>query len=118
MRLSNYKGDKALDLLVDLIDPIGEIASDPALIKCLQGQDIKGAAKLMLKEHRKAVIEVLSTLEGETPEAYMKRVNVMTLPMALIDLMNDPELIELFRYQGREMASSGSGTVTTTESEA
>lgn len=118
MRLSDYKGDDALDLLADLIDPIGEIASDPALIKHLQGQDIKGAVKLMLKEHRKAMIEILATLDGVTPDAYMEKVNVLTLPMAMIDILNDPQLIEFFRYQGQETASSGSGTVTTTVKEA
>lgn len=116
MRLSDYKGDEALDLLAELIDPIGEIASDPSLIKFLQRQNMKGAVKLMLKDHRKSVIEILATLEGESPEEYMKRVNVLTLPMALIDLLNDPDLMDFFRYQGQDQASSGSVTVTTEES--
>lgn len=109
-KLSDFKGDAALDILEELIDPVGDIAGDQNVIKMLQKRDIKGAAKSMIGEHRGSVIKILSVLDGVTPEEYMENVSIFTIPMALVDLLNDPDLVELFRYQGQGVASSGSGS--------
>lgn len=114
-KLSDFKGDAALNLLEELIDPIGEIAGDQKIIRMFQKRDIKGAAKSMLGEHRGSVIQILATLDGITPEKYLEQVSIFTVPMALLDLLNDPDLVELFRYQGQATASSGSGSETSEE---
>ena len=95
MRLSDYKGDEALDVLADLIDPIAEIASDREVLDILaHGKKRLDAIKIMLKNHKRSVIQVLAALDREDPDTY--KVSVLTLPLKLMELLNDPEVQSLF----------------------
>lgn len=120
MKLSDIKGEEALDVLADIIDPATEIMSDKEILHIYQsGQSKIKLIKFMLKKHKKSVIEILAILNQEDPEEYTEKINVLTLPMKLLEVVNDMELEEVFSLQGQEIELNtfGSATGNTEEAE-
>lgn len=119
MKLSEIKGEKAIDLLADLLDPVGEILEDEKIIKMVRSGKATRVeiVKVVLKRHKKAVIEILALMDGEDPKTY--EVNVLTLPSKLLEILNDQDFINLFTSQGQKITEqlSGSATGTTKEKE-
>lgn len=118
MKLSDFKGEEALDVLADIIEPLSSILGDEEMREVAKDGAEKGKKvppivyiKIALKKHKKEVIEVLARLENKPVQEYKKEVNLMTLPMALLSLVNDPEIQNLFTLQGQteitQLASSG-----------
>lgn len=109
MRLSEIRGERALDVLADLLEPVTEIMTDKQVSAAYQaGQRIK-AVKAAIKNHKKAVIEILAVMDGADPETYEPK--VVTLPMRFIELFSDEDFVSLFQSQARTTeTSSGSAT--------
>lgn len=102
MKLSEYKGEQALDMLADLIEPAAAIMADPEIARLTRAQmpAIK-IVKLAIKNHKREVLEIMATLDGEDPKDYAEKVNLFTLPAKLLEILNDPELMNLFTSQGK-----------------
>ena len=114
MKLSEYRGEAALDILADLIEPAGEIMSDKKIGEVFKENRFK-AIGLAIKNHKKAVMQIMATMDGVPVEEY--KCNVFTLPAKILQLLNDPELVQLFTSQGQtgDAKSSGSVAVNTVE---
>lgn len=112
MRLSDIKGEAALDVLVNIIDPASEIMADAELERLVKAKATKmEIVKTAIKNHKKAVIEILAALDGKDPKEC--KISVLTLPAKLLEILNDPELVSLFQPQGQTQTSSGSAMVNT-----
>ena len=104
MKLSDIKGERALDVLADLIDPVAEIFGDKEISAALQsGKAPAKAIKLALKNHKRAVLDMMAAIDGEDPATYQP--SLFVLPKRLLDLLNDPEVQQLFSSQ--ETTSGG-----------
>ena len=114
MKLSEYQGESALDILADLIEPAGEIMSDKEIGEVFKKNRFK-AIGLAIKKHKKAVIQIMATMDGVPVAEY--KCNVFTLPMKILEMLNDQALIQLFTYQGQtgDANSSGSASENTEE---
>ena len=114
MKLSEYQGEAALDILADLIEPAGEIMSDKEIGEVFKENRFK-AIGLAIKNHKKSVMQIMATIDGVPVEEY--KCNVFTLPATILELLNDSELIQLFTYQGQtgDANSSGSASENTEE---
>ena len=114
MKLSEYQGEAALDILADLIEPAGEIMSDKQIGDVFKENRFK-AIGLAIKNHKRAVMQILATMDGVSVDEY--KCNVFTLPATILELLNDSELIQLFTYQGQtgDANSSGSASENTEE---
>jgi len=111
MRLKDIQGDKALDTLADLLDPIAHIMADDKMVSIFKsGQKLK-AVQYAIKEHKTEITTILALLDGENPKEY--KVNLITLPIKLMELLNDEDLQGLFQLQGLTETSSGSATENT-----
>lgn len=116
MRLSEIKGEKALDTLAEIVEPLGEILTDPEISEMHKaGLPKIKLVKPILKNHKKAVITILALLDGEDPENY--EVNLLTLPRKLMEVMDDKEINEVFLSQSQmtQEESFGSATENTEE---
>lgn len=111
MKLSEIKGEKALDAVADLIEPVAEIMCDKEISdirKQKDGGKVK-AISLAIKKHKSAVMSILATLNDQTVEEYAKECNVLSLPKQLLDIINDPAMFDLFSSQNQETSTpSGS----------
>lgn len=95
MKLSEIKGEAAIDVLVDILDPASEIIGDKEIELAVRNNATRmQIVKIALKNHKKAVIAILAALDGKKPEDY--EVSVLTLPVKLLEVLNDPELVNLF----------------------
>lgn len=114
----NIYGEEALDLFADLLEPATAIIGDKEVAEAARAKNLPRAVKLAIKGHKQEVIEILAALNGEAPEEYAKGMTVLTLPVELLKLLNDPMVQNLFQSQGQrtEEGSSGSATVNTEES--
>ena len=112
MKLSDIKGEKAIEVLADLLEPASEIMGDKEVVALIRsGQNIKGIAAA-LRNHKKACLTILALTEGEDPETYSP--NVLSLPKKGLEILNDPEMMSLFSSQSqKDKTSSGSATENT-----
>lgn len=114
MKFNELKNEQAIEALADMFDPIVEIAGDAEIVSAARKNDKASAVKLMLKNHSRAIFELLAASEGTDPDEY--ECNMLTLPMKLLDLLNQPELSFLFPSQGQKTEPSfGSATESTEE---
>lgn len=116
MKLSEVKGEKALDMLADLIEPIMEIIEDKEVSKILKSRHNKDkdekdkaestkiilgrAVSAAIKNHKKAVIAILATLDDIPVDQY--ECNLLSLPKKMMDIINDPAIFDLFTSQSQE----------------
>ena len=110
MKLSEIKGEQALEAMADLIDPISEIAQDKLLVGYLRNRKFADAVKLGLKKHQKAVLTVLAILNQQDVETYSP--SLAEIPKMLLDLFNDKELLDLFQSQAQSTEKTSSVSVT------
>lgn len=107
MKLSEYKNEAALDLLVDIAEPAAEIFADKEISEALKRGDKKIAVvKNAIKNHKKSVIEILAVLDGIPVEEYS--CNVFTIPVKLLEILNDKDLIEFFTSAGQTKGAKSS----------
>ena len=100
MKLSDIKGEQAIEAMADLMEPLAMIFADEEIQKSVKNDEPKlMLVKKMLKGHKREVIQILAILDGEKPELY--EVNLLTLPRKLLEVINDPEVQSLFSSQGQ-----------------
>lgn len=107
MKLSDVKGDRVLDVIADLIDPIANIAQDKDVAEMFKRKAVpegmeareffaarmrKGVPAL-LKGHKQDVIAILATIEGVTPEEYTDMLDLAKLFTDTMELLTDEAFI-------------------------
>lgn len=131
MRLSDVKGERTLDVVADIIDPIANIAEDEVASelftrkKLPEGmtpqkfllQRARKAVPPLLKGHKKDVITILSTIEGTSPKAYTGALNLAKLFKDCVELLTDEAFEELF-ISAQNETTSGSAPESTEAPEA
>ena len=113
-KLSEIKGEEALDILADLIEPLSEFSLDKKFVSLVRSKNMIPAAKRALKGHKKAVLTVLALLENEDPKTYAP--SIIHIPAMIVELLNDPDFIALFPSV-ETVTSSGSAMESTEETE-
>lgn len=126
MKLSDVKGERTLEVVADLIDPICNIAQDEnaaalfhreKLPKGVSPKDfllrrVKKSAPRLLKDHKSDMVEILAAIEGVTPKEYESSLNLVKLLSDFVDLMTDEAFGELF-ISAQSKTSSGSALAST-----
>lgn len=113
-KLSDFKGDEAIDLWADLLDPLTAILTDDKIRRVVQsGKSKIEIAKEVLKKHRKEAVEIMLRIDP-TP---IDGLNIILRLVALIaDIGQNDEIKGFFGYAEQaqtENASSGSPTANT-----
>ena len=108
MRLSDYKGEEALDVLADIIEPLANIIADAEIQELSKKPNtpIIAMVKPAIKNHKGDLITILARLENVPVEEYRKTMNLLTLPKQVMELLNDPEVQNLFFSQGESQVTS------------
>lgn len=125
MKLSEYRGDDALEVLAELLEPAVEILADADIAAAwrdknpnkTRGQKQLKAVSIAIKKHKEAVIAILAALDHETPDEYREKINVVTLPKKLLEVLNDKDLRNFFTSQEQTKGEPyGSASASTEES--
>ena len=110
MKLSDIRGEAALDAICDLIDPISEITKDSRLVALIRGRKFLDAVKIGIKEHKKPVLTILAILNQQPPEEFSP--SLPEIPAMLLEVLNDPDVAVLFQSQDQSMEETSSGPAT------
>lgn len=116
MKLSEIRGEAAIESLGDILTPATEIMADPKVSSAVEsGKPKLVIATTILKNHAKSILTILALLNQEDPETYNP--SLLALPKMVMDLLEDEELMDLFHLQGqlKEDASSVSASENITE---
>lgn len=97
-KLSEIKNEEAIDLLADLIEPASEIFTDTEVVtKIRNGTNKLLVARVILKNHKKSLLEILATINGVTVEEYEG--TAVSIIKDVIELCNDKELLDFLSIQ-------------------
>ena len=107
MRLSEFKDEKAIEVVAKLLVPIGNIAKNRENAKA-KGENILSFASSMLRNNASDVKAMLAILDEKEPEEY--HCTVATVFKDVLNMISDPELLEIFGLQRQTAASSGSAS--------
>ncbi len=111
-KLTDFKDEEALDLLADIMVPVAEIAQDEVIKKVFSGEDkestVADVVRLVIKGHKSAVMDILAALDGVPREDY--HCNILTLPMKIMEIVNDPYMRDFFMEQGQTDSQIASGS--------
>lgn len=100
MKIAEMDNEKALDAFADILDPMAVIFTDDELKKAVDDdKSYMSIIQLAIKKHKKEIITILATLEGVPVEEY--KCNVFTLPVKLLQLLQDEELSQFFTLQSQ-----------------
>ena len=114
MKLSEYKNEKAIEILGQMIAPISSILADEKVKKAYaNGEDKLGFVQALLTNHPKEIVQILAILDDTPVDEY--EVSLTTLPKKVLEIINDEALQDFFESQGQnlEWTSSGSATANT-----
>ncbi len=108
MKLSDIKGDRVLDVIADIIDPIANIVRDrdvaamfkrEAVPEGMEERDFfakrmcKGLP-VLLKGHKSDVIAIMAAIEGVTPEQYAASLDFPKLLTDVMELATDNAFLD------------------------
>ncbi len=111
MKLSELKGEAAIVAIADIIEPAAELMKDKEVVELAKsGKTIKFAVSI-LRNHPKVIIKILAALNQSTPEEFADKITLTSLPKMLMELVQDSDLMDLFKSQGQTGAAKSSGSV-------
>lgn len=110
MKISDFKDEQALDVLADILEPLGEILSDDKVITAAREKNKLKAVKYAIKDHKQQVMYIMAILDGKSPDEY--HCNLITLPVKLLEILNDQMITEVFNSQSQSEDGTASMTAT------
>lgn len=98
MRLSDVKGERCLEVVADVIEPISNIANDPDFKKAVksggsQAAMLAKAAPTLIKGHKDDIVAILAAVEGVSPAEYAEGMTMAGLLKDAYELLTDEELL-------------------------
>lgn len=114
MKLSDFKDEKAIEVVANLLVPIGKIVSNKENAEA-KGKSVLDFAATMLRNNKREVMDMLAILSDVDPAEY--HCTAASVMIDVLNMFNDPELMQLFGLQSKTVASSGSVSESTTAHE-
>lgn len=99
LKLSEIKGERALEVIAEIIDPVSDLVKDKGFKAVCDTGDKLGVVKYLLKNHGKNVLKILALINDEDPDTYEP--TIIQLPKMVLELFEDPDITELFGLQDR-----------------
>lgn len=124
MKLSDIKGDRVLDVIADIIDPIANMAQDKDVAAMFErkavpeGMDardffagrMRKGLPVLLKGHKADIIAVMAAIEGVTPEQYAASLSLAKLFTDVMELLTDDAFLDFLSSSetGKDADAPGS----------
>lgn len=103
MKLSDIKGDRVLDVIADIIDPIANMVQDKDVAAMFErkavpeGMDARDffakrmckGLPVLLKGHKADIIAIMAAIDGVTPEQYAESLDFTKLFTDVMELVTD-----------------------------
>nr|DAM12471.1 MAG TPA: hypothetical protein [Caudoviricetes sp.] len=112
MKITDFKGEEALDLLVNIMEPVTIIFADKAVRDAYKSQPKLQLVKTVVKSHMAEVLEIMAMLNGMSADEYKAAITIPGLIRQVLELINDKELQSFLESQAAETESTASGLPT------
>jgi len=110
MKLSDIKGERTIDVIAEITVPIADIAADKVASELFtrkplpkgkttqqfMAERIKKALPVLLKDHKKEVVTILSVLAGVSYDEYLENMTMASLIKDVVEMITDPIFAQLF----------------------
>lgn len=114
MKLSDIKGDRVLDTIADIIDPIANIVQDGDVAAMFErkavpeGTDardffakrMRKGMPVLLKGHKADIIAIMAAIEGVTPGQYAASLDFPKLFTDVMELVTDDAFLDFLSSPG------------------
>ena len=116
MRLSEIKGEQALDCVEAIVGPIASIASDDEFKKLLSSggsfsDKASSVSKYLLSKHRDDTVAILAALSLQTPKEYLKGVTLPKMIADVYSVITDEELLGFLPQEQQELGTTSEDTL-------
>lgn len=127
MKLSDIKGDRVLDVIADIIDPIANMVQDKdvaamferkAVPEGMEARDffaerMRNGLPVLLKNHKADIIAIMAAIEGVTPEQYAASLDLPKLFTDVMELVTDDAFLDFLSSSetGKGEDAPGSASV-------
>lgn len=125
MRLSDIKGDRVIEVIADIVEPVSNIAADKdakglfSRQKLPEGmtpntflaQRIRKYLPPILRTHKHDITAILAAINDSTVEEYSEKLNLALLVKDVTDLLTDEVFTELFISAPNETGGATSTSV-------
>lgn len=125
MKLSDIKGDRVLDVIADIIDPIANMVQDKdvaamferkAVPEGMNARDffaerMRKGLPILLKGHKADIIAIMAAIEGVTPEQYAASLDFPKLFTDVMELVTDDAFLDFLSSSGTEKDADAPGSV-------
>lgn len=106
--LTEIKGDNALDLIADLLEPATEIMSDKSVKTAYETGNMASAVKVAIKGHKDAVKLILALLNEQDVDTYEP--SVAEIVKGTLQILSDKALQDLFTLPNQNPVEDTSGS--------
>ena len=113
-RLQDIKGEEALDVLAEILDPVVTLIRNPKVLKIIDTRGFRDieTIKLLIQEGKHEVLQIMAILDGKPYDEFLETFDILTLPVMLYQTFNDESLQAVFTSQSQTMGETGSGFAT------
>lgn len=125
MRLSDIKGDRVLDVIADIIDPIANIVQDRDVAEMFERKAVPDGMEardffakrmrkglpVLLKGHKADIIAIMAAIEGMAPEQYAESLDFTKLFTDVMELVTDEALLDFLSSSGTVKGADAPGAV-------
>lgn len=128
MKLSDIKGDRVLDVIADIIDPIANMVQDKNVAAMFErkavpeGMDardffaerMRKGMPVLLKGHKADIIAIMAAIEGVTPDQYAESLDFQKLFTDVMELVTDNAFLDFLSssetWKGADAPGSASAS--------
>lgn len=124
MKLSDIKGDRVLDVIADIIDPIANMVQDKdvaamferkAVPEGMEARDffaerMRKGLPILLKNHKADIIAIMAAIEGVTPGQYAVSLDLPKLFTDVMELVTDDAFLDFLSSSGTGKGADAPGS--------
>lgn len=123
MKLSDIRGDRVLDVIADIIDPIANMVRDKDAAAMFERKAVPEGMEAgeffaermcrglpaFLKNHKADIIAVMAAIEGVAPERYEESLDLPKLLTDVMELVTDDTLLDFLSSPGTGKGADAPG---------
>jgi hypothetical protein len=94
-KLSEVKGEEALDVLAEILEPIVTIINDEEVRSGFE-TNVAKCVSVALKKYKKEILEIFASINGKSVEETCEEIDILSLPSYILEILNEPEIQRLF----------------------
>lgn len=108
-KISDFKNEKGLELLADLMESVSKILADREIVRALFAQRNLYAIRLIARDHKNEALDLLAYFNGVSKDEYSA--NAIQMGKELFEILSDEDIAAFFTLPP-SAAEDTSGDVT------